>query len=281
MLAKIEVKMKAMDRKIDKEMDDMDRKIDELKQQPKLKNTTEEPQSDNSHHIPFRVIDTPSYKKLLNEFNDLKEGETYNTLGILGPEGCGKTTSLLLAKKKLSEKYVVKYTYIDLGRGDLTNDTIKCDVLYYLIMHSYTRGMSGLQKSAMLLQQFHLGPWPVKILEYSRRHVVMGEVIIIHFTPIDLPLSQSYRLRSRGILVTPDSESGPSASTSATTSTATPLPVSILIDESEFQDVHFNTGGIPRYLDEYYEHKKLNVRCDNLPEMSGKVRKQYTALNKY
>ena len=63
MLAKIEVKMEAMDRKIDRNMDDMDRKIDELKQQPKLENATEESESDNSHRIPFRVIDTPSYKK--------------------------------------------------------------------------------------------------------------------------------------------------------------------------------------------------------------------------
>ena len=54
------------------------------------------------------VIETPSYKKLLDEFSLLeKEGKNgRNTLLILG---CGKTTSLMLAKEKLSEKYTVKY----------------------------------------------------------------------------------------------------------------------------------------------------------------------------
>ena len=75
-------------------MEKPQQEILELKQQPKPENATEEP--DHSYHISTsEVIETPSYKKLLDEFNLLeKEGKNgRNTLLILGPKGCGKTTS--------------------------------------------------------------------------------------------------------------------------------------------------------------------------------------------
>ena len=175
MLAKIEAKMEAMDRKINRNMDDVDRKIDELKQQPKLENATEEPESDNSHRIPFGLL---IHHPTKSEFNDLEEEETHkNTLVILGPKGCGKTTSLFLAKKKLSEKYVVKYVASDLGQGDLTDHATKCDVL--LLDNAVMQEECQDCKNPLLLQHFHQGPWPVINVEYSIRHVVMGEVIII------------------------------------------------------------------------------------------------------
>ena len=170
--------------KLGRRVNELQQEIVELKQQPKPENATEEP--DHSFHFSTsEVIETPSYKKLMDKFNLLeKEGKNgRNTLLILGPKGCGKTTSLMLAKEKLSEKYTVKY--IDLGRGKLTNRAKNCDVLLLDNAQMYDTNWN----IRYVIAAFSPGSSASTSLGAFMKVRGDGKSYHVFFTPIDRPLS--------------------------------------------------------------------------------------------
>ena len=60
------------------------------------------------------LTNVPNYRQLLEHYEKEITARCHNSILILGPKGCGKTTSLYLLWKELS-KHGEKALYVDLG----------------------------------------------------------------------------------------------------------------------------------------------------------------------
>ena len=221
------------------------------------------------------MLDFPNYVVLKEEVDELcvrLDRSLYTGLLVIGPKGCGKTTSLYKLSLDLEQKKM-KTLYVDLATVKslqkelhvFIRERADIDVLLIDNVQCFDSSAISFLTVPFFVAASSPGRDSKNVHEFQKAHID-GMVGIVHFSPLDKDWSKKY-LEHLGVVVKNETECTGSEQMSTDPPTHSGRVSSLTWQE--FLRLVYHTGGIPRYL---YTYVKDNE--DYLTQMDDEMTKQ-------
>ena len=192
-------------------------------------------------------ISTTCYEELKRKFYSIKKNFTrngINTIIVAGPKGCGKTTSVKKLHKQLTDDSI-KAACLDISKVDQGTLRTVLDELHteeievLLVDNAQTAGdFYDMVDFPFVVAAFSPGSVTGKLVRQFRKVRGDGQYMTVHFSPLDRDHSKEL-LQAHGYTIQPDSDSDSDFDCNSNAK---------FLTQKQFEQLHYRTGGVPRYL---------------------------------